>query len=91
MAVKQKFYSSLDRTPEGPTMFDVKKEADAHDLYLEAMYAISDMLINSKVVEDEVLAEQISETIVQQRETLLPLLKKIPKKPSPSEASSPEA
>jgi len=85
MAVKQKFYSSLDRTPEGPKMFDVKKEADAHDLYLEAMYAISDMLMSSKVVDDEALAEKISEAIVQQREEILPLLKKIPKKQVPVE------
>lgn len=87
MAVKQKFYSSLDRNPEGPKMFDVKKEADAHDLYLEAVYAISDLLISSKVVEDESLAEKISETLVQQREEILPLLKKIPKKQAAVEES----
>ncbi len=85
MAVKQKFYSSLDRTPEGPTMFDVKKEADAHDLYLEAMYTISDMLVSAGVVDSEELAEKISELVVQQRDEILPLLKKIPKKLSPSE------
>lgn len=80
MAVKQKFYSSLDRAPEGPKMFDAKKEADAHDLYLEAMYTIADMLISSKIIDSEEQAEKISEAIVQQREEIMPLLRKIPKK-----------
>ena len=78
MAVESKFFSTLDRNQETPRMFDAKSDAVAYDLYLEAVYAMAEIILQSKIVTEEAQADQLAEMLVAERERYLPALKKVP-------------
>ena len=78
MAVASKFFSTLDKNQESPRMFDSKTDAVSYDLFLEAVYAMSEVILKTGVVADETQADQLAEKLVMERESYLPALKKVP-------------